>query len=267
MPDAYGGIIYVYAGKTLLINGDGALRLSAGNTTAFYLESGASAIIDGSAAVTVAAYDIVNAVGGGARTLAIGDAASLIIENPRTLGQSVTVTAYPSTSSAMWKLTDSATTGDPLTATSITVAIPAATTGTVAREPIPVAPTITSPNKLSVVAGTGGILLLTATGYPAPTWSLTGAPAGVSITGSTLTVASTVPAGTYTFSITASNGVEPDATQSFTLTVTKAGGGGNNNGDGKIPPMGDALNLLAPVALLMVSAASAFVASDWKKRH
>jgi titin len=44
----------------------------------------------------------------------------------------------------------------------------------------------------------------------------------VTVSGSTLTVAASVAAGTYNFTITASNGRLPNATQAFTLTVTAA---------------------------------------------
>ena len=85
----------------------------------------------------------------------------------------------------------------------------------------PVAPVITSANNYSCVTGTSGSHSLTATGTAAvTTWSLTGAPDGVLIIdGSTLWVAASVPAGTYNFTITASNGTLPDATQNFTITV------------------------------------------------
>jgi hypothetical protein len=68
---------------------------------------------------------------------------------------------------------------------------------------------------------------VTATGDPAPTFSLTGAPAWLSIGTTTGVLAGKPPnlgAGpyTFTFTITAGNGVSPDATQSFTLTVDQA---------------------------------------------
>ena len=83
-----------------------------------------------------------------------------------------------------------------------------------------VAPAITSANSLTCTAGTGGTLALTATGTTPITWSLGGTvPAGVSVTGSTLSVADTVAAGTYNFTVNAANGTSPNASQAFTLTV------------------------------------------------
>ena len=86
------------------------------------------------------------------------------------------------------------------------------------------APTITSADNTSVVNGTGGSFTVTSTGYPAVTYSLTGEPEGVSIDPSTglITIPGSVTAGVYEFTVTASNGVSPDATQEFTLTVTPA---------------------------------------------
>lgn len=86
------------------------------------------------------------------------------------------------------------------------------------------APTITSAASASLVSGIGGTFQVTATGSPAPVYTISGAPAGVTIDPATglITVNSTVAAGTYPITITASNGTSPDATQDFTLTVTPA---------------------------------------------
>jgi hypothetical protein len=60
-----------------------------------------------------------------------------------------------------------------------------------------------------------------ATGTNPITYSLTGEPAGVSINSASglITIAATTAAGSHTFSVIASNGIIPNATQSFTLTV------------------------------------------------
>jgi len=87
-----------------------------------------------------------------------------------------------------------------------------------------VAPAITSVNFAAFAQGTGGSFEVTATGYPEPSLSLIGAPAGVTINADTglMTIADTVDAGIYSFIITAANGVSPDAIQIFTLTVNAA---------------------------------------------
>ena len=262
-------------GVACVINGDGSLTLTAPGSAIFVDTSlGGTLSITESASVFAMGENAPIAMTNPTPNIRIGDNASFTMGNSESAG--ITALYYftqaDATTTHQWKLSGSAAlyTGSSLTDATIRAYVPKGTPGTIAREPIPVAPIITSPNTLSVVAGTGGSLPLTATGTPAPTWSLTGAPAGVSITGSTLTVASTVPAGTYAFTITASNGVEPDATQSFTLTVTKAGGGnggGDNGGGGKMPATGDALSLLAPLALLVGSAVCSYIAADRRKHH
>lgn len=86
------------------------------------------------------------------------------------------------------------------------------------------APAITSTNSTGFTEGSAGTFTVTATGNPAPTVALTGTlPSGVSFNTATGVLSGT-PAtgsdGTYPLTITASNGVSPDATQNFTLTVT-----------------------------------------------
>jgi len=85
-----------------------------------------------------------------------------------------------------------------------------------------VAPVMTSANNTSLAYGAGGTFTVTVTGGAAITYSLTGQPAGVTINTSTgvITIASTTAAGAHTFTVTASDGVTPNATQPFTLTVT-----------------------------------------------
>ncbi len=89
------------------------------------------------------------------------------------------------------------------------------------------APAITSANSTSVYAGQAGTFQVNTTGSPAPIYSLTGAPSWVTINSSGLlsfatsrpTISSSTP---YTFTINASNGVAPNAQQSFTVTDTVA---------------------------------------------
>jgi hypothetical protein len=87
------------------------------------------------------------------------------------------------------------------------------------------APAITSLNTTTFVVGTPGTFTVLATGTPAPTFSETGAlPSGVTLTSAGI-LAGTPAAGTggsYPITITAANGVLPNATQSFTLIVNQA---------------------------------------------
>jgi RHS repeat-associated protein len=91
------------------------------------------------------------------------------------------------------------------------------------------APAITSASSTTFKVGTAGTFTLTTAGFPNSTLSETGAlPSGVTFTANgngTATLAGTPAAGsggTYAVTITAGNGVSPNATQSFTLTVDQA---------------------------------------------
>lgn len=87
------------------------------------------------------------------------------------------------------------------------------------------APTITSGNAATFTVGTAGSFQVSANGSPAPTFSETGTlPSGVTFSAAGL-LSGTPAAGTqgsYPITITATNGIAPDATQSFTLTVNPA---------------------------------------------
>jgi hypothetical protein len=93
-----------------------------------------------------------------------------------------------------------------------------------------VAPSITSAASTSFDFGRDGSFTVTTTGFPTAALSDGGAtlPAGVSFTDNgngTATLTGTPAAGTsgsYPFTITASNGVSPTATQTFTLTVVSS---------------------------------------------
>ena len=60
---------------------------------------------------------------------------------------------------------------------------------------------------------------MTASGYPAPTFSATGLPGTVTLDTNTGVLAAPLATGSYPITITATNGVAPDATQNFTLNV------------------------------------------------
>ena len=92
--------------------------------------------------------------------------------------------------------------------------------------PVPQAPAITSAATASFTVGTAGTFTITATGTPTPSFTLIGAqPSWLSFvdnTDGTATLSGTPDADSdlsYSFTITARNGVSPNATQDFTLTV------------------------------------------------
>jgi hypothetical protein len=95
-------------------------------------------------------------------------------------------------------------------------------------------PSITSVSSKTFVSGTAGSFKVTTSGTPAPALSdstpvggcaASSLPSGLSFTDNgdgTATIAATatsIPGGVYTLCLTASNGVAPNATQAFTLTV------------------------------------------------
>jgi CSLREA domain-containing protein len=87
-------------------------------------------------------------------------------------------------------------------------------------------PTFTSASSTTFVTGTAGSFSVTTTGFPTPAITRTGTlPSGVTFTDNgngTATLAGTPAAGTagtYPLTFTAANGVPPNATQNFVLTV------------------------------------------------
>jgi len=99
-------------------------------------------------------------------------------------------------------------------------------TASVAISYIPgVAPTITSADTTTFTVGQAGSFTVTATGVPTPTFSSVNAPSWLSIDPTTGVLSGTPPAGSggsYSFTVTASNGVTPDASQTFKLVVDEA---------------------------------------------
>jgi hypothetical protein len=84
------------------------------------------------------------------------------------------------------------------------------------------APAVTSAAAATFLVGSRGSFTPTATGFPSPTISESGAlPGGVSFTHGSLTGTPT-QTGSFAITFTASNGVSPAASQSFTLTVDQA---------------------------------------------
>jgi uncharacterized repeat protein (TIGR01451 family) len=84
---------------------------------------------------------------------------------------------------------------------------------------------ITSASSVTFTVGAAGTFTVTATGFPVPTLSETGAlPGGVTFNPATGVLGGTPvagTAGTYPLTFTAHNSAGPDATQSFTLTVNQ----------------------------------------------
>src|SRR6185295_6318632 len=90
---------------------------------------------------------------------------------------------------------------------------PSATSGT--------PPTITSTAVTTATAGSSYSYDVNASGSPTPTYSLTTFPTGMSINTTTGAIAWTPSTGgSFPVTVKAANGVSPDATQSFSITVS-----------------------------------------------
>ena len=131
-------------------------------------------------------------------------------------------------------------------------------TGVIALRPVPAqqAPVITSAASTTFTIGEGSSFKVAASGLPVPALSEAGSlPAGVAFDGATGELGGTPAAGTagaYRLTFTASNGVQPDAVQSFVLNVTASIGpttsehfspNGNFDANGTYLPGVDGFNL------------------------
>ena len=87
-----------------------------------------------------------------------------------------------------------------------------------------IAPAFTSANSTTFTVGTTGNFNVTANGAPLPSFSTSGLPSGVTLTSAGLLNGNPASGtgGVYNITITANNGIAPNATQSFTLTVNEA---------------------------------------------
>ncbi|MGB1464963.1 MAG: Ig-like domain-containing protein [Alcanivorax nanhaiticus] len=109
-------------------------------------------------------------------------------------------------------------------------------------------PSITSSAYTTFQQGQPGSFTVTANGYPAPTFSLTSGSLPSGITLSSSGILSGTPSnstGSYSLGITASNGVSPNASQNFTLTVNR-------------PPTATAFSLSGQEDTPLIIPASAF---------
>jgi hypothetical protein len=224
-------------GLTFTDNGDGTATLS-GTPTA-----------TGTTTLNITAANGVTPNAAGTMTVIVGTVPGFTSANTATvafgsaLNFAVTTSGYPAPSLGASGLPAGATftdnnngtatlAGTPTTAGTYTVILTAASPyGTVMQTltlTVQAAPAITSTNAATFTSGTPGSLTVTTTGGPTPAISTTSAlPAGVTLTDNgdgTATLASTAAtaAGSYPITITAANGVSPNATQSFTLTVNAA---------------------------------------------
>jgi autotransporter-associated beta strand protein len=83
-------------------------------------------------------------------------------------------------------------------------------------------PTITSPSTVTIAVNRTSTFRFTTTGFPAPTFSVVGAlPNGIALSADGVLSGLPTITGTFPISVTASNGVNPSATQAFVLNVVQ----------------------------------------------
>lgn len=119
----------------------------------------------------------------------------------------------------------------------------------------PVAPSMTSAAVTAASAGLPYTYDVQATGTPAPTYSLSVLPAGMTINPGSGVLSWTptfAQMGAHAVTVVATNGTAPDATQSFTVTVTPPAPGANDN-------FANAVRLIGATWSLMGSNAGATV--------
>jgi len=229
----------------------GTNALSGGSGVGFHLNPGISCTIKGSGNLTVTGGGggwtgatiagtlsilenaAVTAIGTAGRvglslptggSVLIGDNAKLTITNKSASAETHTFAKADVATTHSWKLTNASTT-DPLTNASITISIAAGATATIEREPIPVAPAITTASLPGGTVGTAYSQTLAATGTAPITWSISAGalPAGLSLNTATGAITGTpTAAGTANFTVKAANGVSPDATKALSIIVSKA---------------------------------------------
>ncbi len=100
-------------------------------------------------------------------------------------------------------------------------------------------PAILSLPTLTATVGSAYSYAITATGTPAPSLSLSGAPAWLTLSGSTLSGTPTASGTFGPITLTAANGVPPDATQTFSLAVSAALTDLTDPGTGTITAQGE----------------------------
>ena len=181
--------------------------------------TGNAAITTEGGTATVGLYTVTGGV------VLIGDNASLTIKNNSPDDETHTVgKAADATALYKWKLTG-AVTNDDLKGDEIEITIPAGETGTIERESgIITPPTITTATILSGTVGTAYSQTLTATGNPAPTWSIdNGAlPNGLTLNPATGVIfGNPTSSGTFSFTVKATNNAG-SGTKALSIVISAA---------------------------------------------
>ena len=160
-------------------------------------------------------------------TAAVGTAYTYAITTTGTPTPTLAVSGKPSwltlTGSTLSGTPTAVGTTGPITITASNGVIPnAIQTFSIVVSAATVAPAITSTAPTTATVGTAYTYAITTTGTPTPTLAVSGNPSWLTLTGSTLSGTPTAAGTAGPVTITASNGVTPNATQTFSITVSAA---------------------------------------------
>ena len=216
----------IAGGDNLTITGSGSLNLTGGTASSDYESFGLDTFyltISGGATVTAAGGTGGNSYGISARGgLTISDSTVTATGNSSALYSS----SYTVPNKYKYTVATNASGSSPTTGTSDGSFVVNNTHRYAKIESPTAAPTITGPTSLTLAQGYAATSTnaYTTTGIPAPTVTKTSGDPEITWNNATkkLDIAAGLAAGTYAASLRVTNGVSPDATLNFTLTVTAA---------------------------------------------
>ena len=221
------GLIRIGSGASLVFSGYGTLSLDPGSFITALINFGSLCAVTESANLIFTLCDNSSLTVNMTDTIYIDDNASVtVINNNTSWTADFKAEAYNPASSLKWKLADVLLLSGKLTDPLISVRIEAGKTGTIAREPLsfdPAAPKIYGPGSktLPVWYTATKTAAFTIRGTPTPTVTKVSGNSLITWNDTTkkLEIAAGLPVGDYPVILLAVNGINPQATFTFNLTV------------------------------------------------
>lgn len=257
----------VYSGGALNLSDNGALTL-AGSANSVWVFQAASTL-------TIGSGTVINFTGGASACNVfwqVGSSATLgtsaQFRGTVMAKQSITATTGATIIGRLLANTAAVT----LDTNTITVPTGCPAAGTTSTSPV-----ITSRAPTGATAGTPYEFTVTATGTPAPTYTISSGalPAGLTLNGTTGVISGTpTTPGTSTFTVTASNGTAPDSAATYTLVTAAPAASGSGSGPNatgtnglELAESGSDQVALATAALLTLAAGSLLVIARRRRRQ